>query len=197
MKVIYVAYPLVAYLLGSIHFGLILSNIFGDGKLRERGSRNVGATNVLRTQGKLLGALTLILDFFKSFLPCYFLKTDCEIVNLIILTAPAIGHMFSIWMKFKGGKGVASYFGALCAIDFLTFAITGAIWICIFIISRISSLACLISINLSCIIFAFIKYWMNLHFFNQLCVLIPLAVFINIKHKENIKRLLSGNELKL
>ena len=117
MTTTYFLYPLISYLSGSIPFGLILSNLFGNGKLRELGSKNIGATNVLRTQGKLLGALTLLFDFSKAFLPCYFLKTDNEFVNMLILAAPAIGHMFSIWLKFQGGNGVATYFGLLCAID--------------------------------------------------------------------------------
>lgn len=196
-QITYLVYPLVAYLLGSIPFGLILSNLFGDGKLRVKGSKNIGATNVLRTQGKLLGALTLLLDFLKAFLPCYFLKTDNEVVNDFILAAPTIGHMFPLWLKFKGGKGVASYLGTLCALDIYTFFTTALVWIGIFIGCRISSIACLSSIVLSCVIFSCIKYFKHLDFFNDVCVLITMAVFIIFKHHENIKRLLSGGELKL
>lgn len=193
----YFVYPFVAYMLGAIPFGLILSNLFGDGKLREKGSKNIGATNVLRTQGKLLGALTLLFDFLKAFIPCYFLKTDNEIANAVILAAPTIGHMFTVWLKFKGGKGVASYFGTLCALDVYTFLITAVVWIGIFLICRISSVACLSSIVLSCGVFSCIKYFKHLDFFNEVCVLMILAVFIIFKHHENIKRLLSGRELKL
>ena len=192
----YFLYPLIAYLFGSIPFGLILSNLFGNGKLRELGSKNIGATNVLRTQGKLLGALTLLFDFSKAFLPCYFLKTDCEYTNMLILSAPAIGHMFPIWLKFKGGKGVAAYFGSLCALDIHTCLITAIIWLCVFFICRISSIACLSSIVFSCGVFAYIRHLKHLEFFNQLCVLIILAVFIVARHHENIKRLLSDEEPK-
>ena len=196
-QITYVMYPIIAYISGSIPFGLILSNLFGDGKLREKGSKNIGATNVLRTQGKLLGALTLLFDFLKAFLPCYFLKTNNELVNILILLAPTMGHMFSLWLKFKGGKGVASYLGTLGAIDICTLLITGVIWIGIFLAYRISSVSCLLSIVLSCGVFSGIKYYEHLDFFNELCVLMILAVFIIFKHHENIKRLLSGGELKL
>lgn len=189
--------PFIAYLIGSIPFGLILSNVFGDGRLRERGSKNIGATNVLRTQGKFLGGLTLLLDFLKAFLPCYFLCTNSGISNVLTLAAPVIGHMFPVWLKFRGGKGVASYFGVLCALDFRTFLLTGVLWLVLFRKFRISSLACLLSVMLSCGIFACSKRLEHSDFFNQVCVLMLLAVFIIIKHHENIKRLLSGKELKL
>lgn len=192
-----ILYPLIAFLLGSIPFGLILSILFGDGKLREKGSKNIGATNVLRTQGKLLGALTLLFDFSKAFLPCYFLKTDNELANVLILAAPTMGHMFSPWLKFKGGKGVASYLGTLGALDIYTLLITAVVWIGIFLACRISSVACLLSVALSCGVFFIIKSYKHLAFFNEVCVLIMLAVFIIFKHRENIKRLLSGGELKL
>lgn len=196
MTTTYFLYPLIAYLSGAIPFGLILSNLFGNGKLRDSGSKNIGATNVLRTQGKLLGALTLLFDFLKAFLPCHFLKTDCEFVNMLILSAPAMGHIFSVWLKFKGGKGVATYFGLLCAIDIHTCLITAIIWLCAFFICRISSVACLCSIIFSCGVFVYVRHLKNLEFFNQLCVLIILTVFIVAKHHENIKRLLSNKELK-
>ena len=196
MTTTYFLYPLISYFSGSIPSGLILSNLFGNGKLRELGSKNIGATNVLRTQGKLLGALTLLFDFSKAFLPCYFLKTDNEFVNMLILAAPAMGHMFSIWLKFQGGKGVATYFGLLCAIDIHTCLITAMIWLCTFFICRISSIACLSSIILSCGVLAYVRHIKHLEFFNQLCVLIILAIFIVAKHHENIKRLLSDKELK-
>lgn len=193
----YYLYPLIAYLSGSIPFGLILSKLFGDGKIREVGSKNIGATNVFRTQGKLLGVLTLILDFSKAFLPCCFLKTDCEFSNLLILAAPAIGHIFPTWLRFKGGKGVATYFGMFCALDAYACLIAAMIWAFMFFIFRISSIACLISIVCSCGIFAYIKYLKHLEFFNQMCVLIILTVFIIAKHHENIKRLLNNKELKI
>lgn len=194
----YFYYPVIAYLLGSIPFGLILSNIFGDGRLRESGSKNIGATNVLRTQGKFLGLCTLLLDFSKSFIPCcFFMHTDSEIVNLLVLAAPAIGHMFPIWLKFRGGKGVATYFGILGALDIHVFVGTVLAWVVIFAISRISSVACLSSILFSCGLFPYVRNQEHLEFFNQLCVLILLAAIIFVKHHENIKRLISNKEMKI
>ena len=202
----YYFYPIIAYLLGSIPFGLILSNIFGNGQLRESGSKNIGATNVLRTQGKLLGLCTLLLDFSKAFVPCYFFantnsefaNTGSEIINLLVLAAPAIGHMFPIWLKFRGGKGVATYFGILGALDIYVFFGTVLAWVIIFAISRISSVACLSSILFSCGLFPYVmKNIRHLEFFNQLCVLILLAVIIFVKHHENIKRLISNKEMKI
>ncbi|MBR1733864.1 MAG: glycerol-3-phosphate 1-O-acyltransferase PlsY [Alphaproteobacteria bacterium] len=192
------SYPLIAYLLGSIPFGLILSNLFGNGRLRESGSRNIGATNVLRTQGRFLGFCTFLLDFSKSFIPSYFLaNTDNELINLMTISAPVLGHMFPIWLKFKGGKGVATYFGLLAALDIYLFLGTGFVWIVVFAIFRMSSVACLSSIVFSCGLFCYIMNFRHLEFFNRLCVLIFLAIIIFIKHHENIRRLISNKELKL
>ncbi|MDR1982920.1 MAG: glycerol-3-phosphate 1-O-acyltransferase PlsY [Holosporaceae bacterium] len=188
-------YPLLAYLLGSIPFGLILSKMFGDGKLRERGSKNIGATNAFRTQGKIIGTITFLLDFLKGFVPCYFLKTDSEILNLLVLAAPIVGHMFPIWLKFKGGKGIASYFGTLCALSPFTCFGTALIWISMFCITRVSAVAGLLSVISSLIIFNYTRISLCLGFINQLYVLMGLAVLIIVKHHENIRQLFKKEQL--
>lgn len=191
-------YPLISYLLGSISFGLLLSNWFGNGKLTESGSKNIGATNVLRTQGRLLGAATLVLDFLKAFLACtFFTDSGNEVVDLLVIAAPTIGHMFPIWLKFNGGKGVATYYGTLCFLDAYAFIITTLIFVVSFAASRIASLSCMISVIFGCGAFACARYIRHLDFFNCLCVLIVLAVLVIIRHHENIKRLLNNEEAEL
>ncbi|MDR2107287.1 MAG: glycerol-3-phosphate 1-O-acyltransferase PlsY [Holosporaceae bacterium] len=183
-------YPLLAYISGSIPFGLILSELFGKGKLREKGSKNIGATNVIRTQGKILGLLTFLLDFLKGLIPCYFLKTDNEILNLLILAAPVIGHIFPIWLKFKGGKGIAAYFGILYALNPFVCLSTAFIWVTMFAVTKISAAAGLLSITAGLAIFCYAGISLCLNFINQLYVLMGLVVLIFLKHTENIKRLI-------
>lgn len=184
-------YIFISYLSGSIPFGLILSNLFGKGNLRETGSKNIGATNVVRTQGKFLGAMTFLLDFLKAFLPCYFLSTANPAINLFIIMAPVIGHMFPVWLMFKGGKGVASYFGILLALDPYVFLFTILVWLFVFLISKISAVAGITSIVLSVIAYGYHKTLLNLEFINENYVLLILALIIVIRHHENIKKLCS------
>ncbi|MDR2157822.1 MAG: glycerol-3-phosphate 1-O-acyltransferase PlsY [Holosporaceae bacterium] len=187
-------YPVLAYLLGSIPFGLILSKMFGNGNLRKSGSKNIGATNAFRTQGKIIGTFTFILDFFKGFIPCYFLKTDSEAINLMILAAPAIGHIFPVWLKFKGGKGIATYFGTLCALSPFTFFGTALIWISMFCVTRISAVAGLLSVLSSLVIFNYTRISLCLDFINQAYVLMGLVVLVVARHHENIRRLLDKEQ---
>lgn len=182
-------YPLLAYLLGSIPFGLIFSELWGSGGLREKGSGNIGSTNVLRTQGKLLGALTLICDFSKAFVPCYFLEANNPISNLLILVAPTIGHMFPIWLKFNGGKGVATFLGTIGAISWAVLLGTGLIWGVIFAICRISSVSCLIAVSSSLFLYRYVQ--------NDVFImgaLIFLVILIFIRHKDNLIRLHNNQE---
>lgn len=182
-------YPLLAYLLGSVPFGLVFSELFGSGGLRERGSGNIGSTNVLRTQGKLLGALTLVCDFSKAFIPCYFLDANNPISNLLILVAPTIGHMFPIWLKFNGGKGVATFLGTIGAINWIVLFGTLLIWGVIFVACRISSVSCLISVSTSLFLYRYVQ--------NDIFVmgaLIFLVILIFIRHKDNLARLRNNQE---
>lgn len=185
-------YPLFAYLLGSIPFGLIFSELFGSGGLREKGSGNIGSTNVLRTQGKLLGAMTLVCDFSKAFIPCYFFDSGDLTCNLLILVAPTIGHMFPIWLKFKGGKGVATFLGTIGAISWFVLLCTGLIWIALFLACRISSVSCLIAVSSSLLLY---RYVQNNIF--TMGALIFLVILIFIKHKDNLIRLRNNQEKKI
>ncbi len=189
--------PIIAYFIGAIPFGLVLSQMFGDGNLREQGSGNIGATNVYRTQGKALGVATFILDFAKSFLACYLLMSESPLINLLVIVAPVLGHMFTVYLKFKGGKGVAAYLGVLCYLNVYAFLGTLLVWAATFAITRISSISSLISTISSCIIFFFLKNKDNLEFVNQLYALIFLVAIIIVKHRENIKRLFNKSELKV
>ena len=188
---------ILAYLLGSIPFGLLLSEAFGNGKLRESGSKNIGATNVLRTQGKFLGFLTFLLDFLKGALACWLLFTEDINTNLFIIAAPVIGHMFPIWLKFKGGKGIATYFGVLLAIDPIVFFSTVSVWILVFLAMRISSLAGILSSASSLLMYSVLKYISHQEIMPVIAVLSALVIIILIKHKANIIRLLKNEEAAL
>jgi glycerol-3-phosphate acyltransferase PlsY len=192
MRIAEYSYPLLGYTLGSIPFGLVLSNLFGNKKLQESGSKNIGATNVCRTQGKLMGFATFLFDFLKGFLPCFFLQIGSETANLLMLAAPVVGHMFSVWLKFSGGKGVATYLGVLCAASAFAGAWTLTTWLCLFYFTRISAVASIIAIIFSLFIF----YWegtaLCLDFLNQLYVLMGLVVLVIVKHHENLRRLMEN-----
>ena len=136
---------LVSYLFGSIPFGLLLTKIFLKKDIREIGSGNIGATNVLRSGNKILGYSTLILDILKAVLPILYIKFFMNDYLYISALSIFIGHVFPIWLKFKGGKGVASYLGILCCLDIFTALIFGIVWISVFILSKFSSLSSLLA----------------------------------------------------
>lgn len=190
-------YPLIAYLLGSIPFGLILSNLFGKGNLRESGSKNIGTTNVMRTQGKLLGALTFFLDFGKGAAAVYFLHADNSLINIAVAVLPVFGHMYPIWLKFKGGKGIATYFGILSVLSPITFVFTVSLWVVAYLVTKISAVGGILSAIFSLPIFYYQESARCLDFVNLFYALIALVVVIVFKHRENIHRLLNGNELKV
>ncbi len=136
---------LVSYLFGSIPFGLLLTKIFLKKDIREIGSGNIGATNVLRSGNKILGYSTLVLDILKAVLPILYVKFFMNDYLYISALSIFIGHVFPIWLKFKGGKGVASYLGILCCLDIFTALIFGVVWIFIFILFKFSSLSSLLA----------------------------------------------------
>ena len=183
------------YLVGSIPFALLITKVFGHGDIRNIGSGNVGATNVLRTGNKFLAFLVLCLDILKGLLPFILLNLYSENMGLfqtIFLCHFAIlGHIFPIWLKFKGGKGVATYIGFLFGINLtlgLFFLIT---WLAIALVSKYSSLSSLIATTIAPIYFI-------VHGDNYIAIfLIYLLAVIVIKHRENIKRLLNRTENKI
>ena len=183
------------YLIGSIPFALILTNLLGLGDIRDIGSGNVGATNVLRTGNKYLAFAVLCLDIFKGLLPFIILSSlyDTNILHSIFLCHFAIiGHIFPIWLKFKGGKGVATYIGFLIGLNFhigLYFLLT---WITIAWIFRYSSLSSLVASLVAPLYFFFLNPNNFVGIF-----LLYLFLIISIKHHENIKRLVSRTENKI
>ena len=199
---------IICYLIGSIPFGLILTKLINNNDLRNIGSGNIGATNVLRTGNKTLALLTLILDLSKSFIPLFiFFKVYPHLIindffNIIIVDKIflilvfgyffVLGHCFPIWLKFKGGKGIATSLGVILSIDFFIGLCLLTIWILVFLIFKISSLSALIS-STSFPILIFFKY----EKVNLLYLSILLTIFIFFTHRANIIRLLKKEEKKI
>ena len=181
---------LVSYLFGSIPFGLILTKIFLKKDIREIGSGNIGATNVLRSGNKILGYSTLVLDILKAVLPILYIKFFMNDYLYISALSIFIGHVFPIWLKFRGGKGVASYLGILCCLDIFTALIFGVVWISIFILFKFSSLSSLLA-SLTIPIFHFFYNSNSDYYFYFM-----MFILIFFTHRENIKRLRNNTESK-
>ena len=181
---------LVSYLFGSIPFGLLLTKIFLKKDIREIGSGNIGATNVLRAGNKFLGYSTLVLDILKAVLPILYVKFFMNDYLYISALSIFIGHVFPIWLKFKGGKGVASYLGILCCLDIFTALIFGVVWISIFILFKFSSLSSLLA-SLTIPIFHFFYNSNSDYYFYFM-----MFILIFFTHRENIKRLRNNTESK-
>ena len=179
-----------SYLLGSIPFGFILTKLFLKKDIRNIGSGNIGATNALRTGSKLIGYFTLSLDILKAIIPVIFVKVYFIEYLYIASLCVFLGHVFPIWLKFKGGKGVATYVGILCCLDIYLGVSFGLIWILTFILFKYSSLSSLLG-TLSIPIINFFIFNENVIFF-----FIIMFVLIFYTHRENIKRLLNRTESK-
>ena len=181
---------IVSYLMGSIPFGLILTKIFLNKDIREIGSGNIGATNALRTGNKLIGYSTLILDIAKAIIPVIFVKINHPDLIYIASLCAFLGHVFPIWLKFKGGKGVATYVGILFSINLLLGIIFTASWGIIFLIFRYSSLSSIVG-SISIPVYILITDQLsNAIFFGIMFILIFYT------HKENVKRLKNKEENK-
>ena len=186
----YLAIGIISYLMGSIPFGFILTKAFLKKDIREIGSGNIGATNALRTGNKLIGYSTLLLDVAKAVIPVVYVKFNYPELIYITSLCAFLGHVFPIWLKFKGGKGVATYVGILFAINIFLGSIFCFSWLIIFLISKYSSLSSLIgSLTIPAYIF-FIDQSSNALFFGIMFVLIFYT------HRENIKRLKNKEENK-
>ena len=180
-----------SYLLGSIPFGILVSKVFGLGNLRDIGSGNIGATNVLRTGNKLAALITLILDGLKGLLVVVvarFISEDAAITASIFVI---IGHIYPVWLRFSGGKGVATFIGAILALSFVTGLLVCFIWIIIALIFRYSSLSAIVS-SASAPIGVFLFYDNE-----ALVVTLFMTVLIWYRHKDNIRRLIDGSEAKI
>ena len=180
-----------SYFLGSIPFGFILTKIFLKQDIRETGSGNIGATNVLRTGNKFLAILTLVLDFLKGYITI--IITLKYFNDLILLSALIclLGHIFSIWLKFKGGKGVATYLGILLALSTNYFLIFIIVWISILLILRYSSLS---SILATFSIFIYEYFFLES---NILSFLFISFIIILYTHRSNILKLINKTETKV
>ena len=190
---IYVVAALSGYLLGSIPFGLLITRVAGLGDIRDIGSGNIGATNVLRTGRKDLALATLLLDSFKAGLAVLLLAAISgeRNVGLIAGAFAFLGHCYPVWLGFKGGKGVATYAGLLVFASPLALAIGAPIWLSLFALTRISSLAALSAA--ACVPLG--AYLLGETSFAAI-VLLALSVLVFWTHRANINRLLSGTEPK-
>lgn len=192
---------LVAYLFGSIPFGLLIGRFVKGIDIREHGSKNIGATNVFRTVGRPWGILALILDALKGVLACLFpllLGAEDLSVSLRLLlgVAAILGHSFPVWLKFKGGKGVATSLGVFLAVCWKPTLITFGIWILAFVITRIISISSLVAAVIFPIVIA-VFYWSSPDLKFLLPISILLAAFIFYTHRANLQRLRQGAEKRL
>ncbi|PHR56766.1 MAG: acyl-phosphate glycerol 3-phosphate acyltransferase [Robiginitomaculum sp.] len=182
------------YLLGSLPFGILLTRWFGVGDIRQIGSGNIGATNVLRTGRKDLALATVLLDAGKAaaayWLVLHLLEGATFATAMFAALCALIGHCYPVWLKFKGGKGVATFFGGVFIADWQLGLIVGMIWLIVAFSMRISSLAALIAVNgAPALALAMGR--------PDLAVFIGLmALVISFRHLENIRRLIAGTEPK-
>ena len=186
----YLAVGIASYLMGSIPFGLILTKIFLNKDIREIGSGNIGATNALRTGNKLIGYSTLIFDIAKAVVPVIYVKINYPDLIYIASLCAFLGHVFPIWLKFKGGKGVATYVGILFSINILLGLIFVASWGIIFLLFRYSSLSSIIG-SMSVPAYILITGQINNTIFFAI-----MFILIFFTHRENIKRLKNKEESK-
>ena len=181
---------LVSYLLGSIPFGFLLTKLFLSKDIRNIGSGNIGTTNVLRTGNKKIGYSTLLLDILKAIIIVIFIKFNYPEFIFISALCVFLGHVFPIWLKFKGGKGIATYIGILFCINLnygLVFIIT---WLIVFLIFKYSSLSSIVAaLSIPLYLFIFLNS-IDLFFF------IIMFILIFFTHRENIRRLINKEESK-
>ena len=180
----------ISYLIGSIPFGFLLTKIFLGKDIREIGSGNIGATNALRTGNKLIGYSTLILDIGKAVILLLIIKFNFSEYLFTSSIAVFLGHVFPIWLKFKGGKGVATYVGILFCVNIYLAVIFIIVWFVVFVMSKYSSLASMVASLLVPLTSYFFIDDINYYFY------IILFLLILITHRENIKRLKNNTESK-
>jgi acyl phosphate:glycerol-3-phosphate acyltransferase len=182
---------IVGYLLGSIPFGLIVSRAGGYGDIRNIGSGNIGATNVLRTGNKALAALTLLLDLGKGAAAVAIGWHWGEPSALIAGLGAVLGHMFTVWLGFRGGKGVATALGVLLTLAWPVAVIGFAIWLIAVVAFRYSSLAALVAAAVSAVVAPFLVD-------TATAILIAIvALLVILRHHANIRRLIAGREQRI
>lgn len=182
---------LFGYILGSIPFGLLLTRVAGLGDVRSIGSGNIGATNVLRTGNKKLAAATLLLDMLKGTIAVLIAMRYGEYAAIAAGLGAFIGHLFPVWIGFKGGKGVATYLGILIGLAWPAALIFAAVWIITALLTRYSSLSALVAALIAPIVI----YIRGEQTIAALFAILTILIFIT--HRTNIKRLLNGTESKI
>ena len=181
---------IISYLMGSMPFGFILTKIFLKKDIREIGSGNIGATNALRTGNKTIGYSTLVLDILKAVIPVIYVKIFYQDFLYIASLCAFLGHVFPIWLKFKGGKGVATYVGILFCLNYLSGIVFCVTWLLIFFIFKYSSLSSIVS---SFCIPIFQYFFISDPFYYFYFI---MFIMIFYTHRENIKRLINKTESK-
>ena len=183
----------IGYLCGSVPFGLVITRLAGTQDLRTIGSGNIGATNVLRTGRKGLAAATLLLDMLKGTVAILIVNSLYHMseLNLIAATAAFFGHLYPVWLNFRGGKGVATFLGCLLGIHWPAALVFAAVWLVLAYLFRYSSLSALVASATSALSLALFSL-------GQACVVFfVLAAVLWWKHSDNIRRLLAGSEGKI
>ena len=179
----------IGYALGSIPFGLIVSALLGKGDLRQVGSGNIGATNAVRAGGKGMGALVLLLDIAKGAVPVLIAKSQfAPGAEIYAAFGAFIGHCYPIWLKLKGGKGVATLLGLLLGLNPQIALMYAVVWLAMFVLTRISSVA-----GMTAALSAPLGAWLS-GSADYLPLLLGLAVLVIYKHRTNIARLARGEE---
>ena len=180
-----------SYLLGSIPFGLIYSKIAGLGDVRNIGSGNIGATNVLRTGNKQVAAYTLLSDIAKGSIAVLITKKFFSEYILLSFLIVYLGHIFPVWLRFKGGKGVATFIGGILIINYVLCLIFLVTWAVVTKVFKISSLSAIVGFIVT-LLTAFILYDKNLSL-----LMFFFTVFSIYTHRDNVKRIVSGKESKI
>ena len=191
MEINLIIIAIYSYLLGSIPFGLILTKIFLKKDIREVGSGNIGTTNVLRTGNKFLALTTLLLDLLKGFVSVFITLLYFESLTSYSALICFIGHIYPVWLKFKGGKGVATYLGVILALSYKFFLVFGTCWIILALLFRFASLS---SMTSSLIVLLYACFFEN---YNYSLILFIFFIMILYTHKENIVRLKNSKENKI
>jgi len=179
---------LLSYLLGSIPFGLLFTKIAGHGDIRKSGSGNIGATNVLRTSGKFIALLTLIFDGGKGALSIFITSKFCDdyLLLMVVGIIATIGHVFPVWLRFKGGKGVATSLAVFLMLSPEVGLVACAVWLITLCIIRISAVAALVSFALAPVFCYFMTYDLRL-----VVTFSVMSALVILRHQSNIKQLMS------
>jgi acyl phosphate:glycerol-3-phosphate acyltransferase len=182
---------LISYLLGSIPFGLVLTRLYNIEDIRQAGSGNIGATNVLRLAGKKLGFLTFLADFLKGMLPVGSALVWCPDIAPLAAICAVLGHIFPVWLQFRGGKGVATSLGVISVLSFPATLLCGLVWLGVVRVTRYASLSSLVA-------FASLPVFLLLlgdtHLLLMSLIVLGLALYT---HRDNIHRLFLKTEFKI